>query len=123
LLLATACGHRTQPGESEVPERRFDDFDAVQPGKAGVIGAVESGSVIKTQDHAELTLTRSGKHLRVVTTLPLSQLVVNDDQVRDGVTVLAEGRINDARVLEANRLHVLVCGSAKVLNDPQCPPM
>ncbi len=110
FALAIACS------ETEPIERRFDDFDAVRPGKASVIGIVQPGTLVTTPSQVQFVLGRAGKQLRVVASGPRS------DMLRDGVTVLARGSITGDRVLAANELKVLICDSDKLLRDPQCPP-
>jgi cytochrome c-type biogenesis protein CcmE len=114
LAVAMACSSSSSSNESQV-ERRYDDLGDIKPGKASVIGTVQSGSVLRSQTQLKLVVERAGKRLQVTAAMP------PPDMLRDGVTVLARGRISDELVLEASELRVLICGSAPALNDPLCP--
>src|SRR5262249_2663163 len=109
--LVVACSSKTEHYDKE---RRYDDFAEVEPGKASVIGSVRPGSVLRSQTKLQLVVERRGKQLRVTAPLPAPAML------RDGVVLLAGGRITDDLTLDASELRVLVCAEG-VLRDPLCP--
>jgi hypothetical protein len=65
-----------------------------------------------------VVVERGGSQLRVRSSVPIPNL----DSLRDGVAVHVLGRMTDDRVIDADQVKPLICGSGKLLDDPKCPP-